>query len=398
MNAIHVSQANYAKHSSRQGTGGGTAGAFSPPAAATWPKVNNTPVQFPARPPRRSALRLGYVPLVHAAPLFAAAEFGFFRRHGLDVRLCRELGWASIREKIIGGELDAAQALAPMPLALTLGIGSVRCPALTALVLNLHGNALVVARRLWMAGLHEDVPLAQLARRREEPLTFAIVHAHSSHAFLLKRWLGHQGLAEGRDFRLVVVPPPQMVHHLRAGHVDGCCVGEPWGTLAVQAGVGVITALSAELAPDHPEKVLLVREVFAESRHAEHLALVAALLEACAWCASPANRPALLDLLADRAGLQVPRAALEPVLTGDYDLGACRRAHQPEAIIFHGGDANEPGLRHARWIAGCLDTPGAAAAPLLQRTFRADLYRDALSLPVPSRHFQPESILETHLV
>ncbi|MFN0069402.1 MAG: CmpA/NrtA family ABC transporter substrate-binding protein [Limisphaerales bacterium] len=355
------------------------------------------PAQVRTPAPRRAPLRLGYVPLIHAAPLFAAAELGLFRARGLEVRLCRELGWATIRDKILSGELEAAQALGPMPLALTLGIGSVRCPALTALVLNVHGNALIVARRLWMAGLHEDVPLAQLARRREEPLTFAIVHAHSSHAFLLKRWLGHQGLAEGRDFRLVVVPPSQMVHHLRAGHVDGGCVGEPWGTLAVQAGVGVIIALSAELAPDHPEKVLVVREVFAESRHAEHLALVAALREACAWCAVPANRPALLDLLADRAGLEVPRAALEPVLTGDYDLGACRRAHQPEAIIFNGDDVNEPGLRHARWIAGCLDTPEAAAATLLQRTFRADLYRDALSLPVSSRHSQPAPTLETHL-
>lgn len=345
---------------------------------------------------RSRALRLGYVPLVHAAPLFVAAELGLFRARGLEVRLCRELGWATIREKILSGELDAAQALAPMPLALTLGLQSARCPALTALILNLNGNALLANRRLWLAGLHEDVPLAQLARRRKEPFTFAIVHTHSAHAFLLKRWLGHQGLAEGRDFRLVVVPPPQMVSHLRAGHVDACCVGEPWGTLTVRAGVGVILALSAELAPDHPEKVLLVREAFAAARHAEHLALVAALHDACAWCADPANRPALIELLSGRGALDVPPAALEPVLSGDYDLGAHRRGHHPDAIVFHGGEANEPGLRHARWIADCV-APPEAAAPLLQRTYRADLFRDALSLPAPSRAPHPLTVLETAL-
>jgi ABC-type nitrate/sulfonate/bicarbonate transport system substrate-binding protein len=48
-------------------------------------------------------------------------------------------------------------------------------------------------------------------------------------------------------------------------------------------------ATSAELDPGHPEKVLMVRREFAGKHANEHVALVAALLEACQFCATPEN-------------------------------------------------------------------------------------------------------------
>src|SRR3954471_17079772 len=75
-------------------------------------------------------LRLGFVPLTDCAPLVMAAELGLFRKHGLNVSLNRELGWATVRDKIIYGELDASHALAAMPLAATLGLGSIQCDCL----------------------------------------------------------------------------------------------------------------------------------------------------------------------------------------------------------------------------------------------------------------------------
>ena len=81
-------------------------------------------------------LRGGFVPLTDCAPLVMAHELGLFRKFGLNVALSRELGWATIRDKIIHGELEAAHAVAGMPVAATLGLGSVPCDCLTALVLN----------------------------------------------------------------------------------------------------------------------------------------------------------------------------------------------------------------------------------------------------------------------
>src|ERR1044071_2463909 len=76
-------------------------------------------------------LRLGFVPLADCAPLVIAHELGLFQKYGLEVSLSRELGWATVRDKVIHGELDAAHALAAMPVAATLGLGSIKCDCLT---------------------------------------------------------------------------------------------------------------------------------------------------------------------------------------------------------------------------------------------------------------------------
>src|SRR5205809_5446731 len=86
-------------------------------------------------------LRIGFVPLCDCAPLVVASEFGFFEKHGLRVKLSREIGWASLRDKLLYGALEAAHALAPMVFAATAGLGSPAVPCLTGLVINLHGNA-----------------------------------------------------------------------------------------------------------------------------------------------------------------------------------------------------------------------------------------------------------------
>src|SRR5438094_8520087 len=95
-------------------------------------------------PTRR--LRAGFLALTDAAPFVVAAELGLFARHGLRVELSREIGWATIREKILYGELDAAPAPAPMLWATQLGLGCPATDVLTALVLSLNGNAITLSR------------------------------------------------------------------------------------------------------------------------------------------------------------------------------------------------------------------------------------------------------------
>ena len=102
------------------------------------PAVKNSGAGHPA-------LRVGFVPLTDCAPLVMAYELGLFQKYELRVSLQRELGWATVRDKIIYGELDAAHALAPMPLAAALGLGSVPCECVTAAVLSLNGNGITVS-------------------------------------------------------------------------------------------------------------------------------------------------------------------------------------------------------------------------------------------------------------
>src|SRR5436305_1887532 len=162
-------------------------------------------------------LRLGFVPLTDCAPLIMAQELGLFRKYGLLVALHRELGWATIRDKIIYGELDAAHALAAMPVAATLGLSSIRCDCVIGLVLNLHGNAVTLANDLRKRGVRDGASLrkAIMETRKDKTLTFAAVAPYSSHLFLLRTWLASHGIVPGQDVRIVIVPPPQMVANLK---------------------------------------------------------------------------------------------------------------------------------------------------------------------------------------
>jgi ABC-type nitrate/sulfonate/bicarbonate transport system substrate-binding protein len=351
-------------------------------------------------------LRLGFVPLIDCAPLVMAHELGFYSKYGLEVVLHRELGWATIRDKIIYGELDAAHALAAMPAAATLGLGSIRCDCLTGIVLNLNGNAITLSNDLRERGVHDGPSLKRIIQqlRREKTLTFGAVAPFSSHYFLLRKWLTNSGINPERDVRIVIVPPPQMVTNLKAGHLDGFCVGEPWNSVAAQSRVGWCAAASAELASEHPEKVLMVRREFAEKRAAEHTALLAALLDACAFCDEPENHAQLVATLARAEYVGVPEPALCRGFRSEFDFGNGRPRMLRDFVIFHRHDANEPSAAKAAWVLQQLRETAAGLAPsnvnaaFGRRVFRMDLFENALRLRASVHEAKAESTKTPTLV
>jgi ABC-type nitrate/sulfonate/bicarbonate transport system substrate-binding protein len=342
-----------------------------------------------ALPPSRR-IKVGYVPLLDCAPLIAARELGIFDRHGLDVRLSREAGWATVREKLLHGELDAAHAPASMVFEMTHGLGGVvPVPSLTGLVLAHHGNAIVVSNRLRDLGVHDAPSLraalagSPLGRRP----VFASVLRYSSQHYILLDWLRSGGVEPGRDVDVVVVPPPLVADCMAEGRIDGYCVAEPWGSVGLLRGGGHGVALSADLAPGHPEKIFLVRADFHRDRPEEHLRLLASMIESGRWCDHRPNRAGLATLLASRDYLGVPVPALKNALVGPFQLAPGRFAPTREAILFHHGGIDRPSPEKARWLIAALRRHGLAdglpdlpddalAAPL----FRADLYDQAAPL------------------
>ncbi len=338
----------------------------------------------PALSPR--PLRIGFLALNDAAPIVVAHEHGFFRRHGLAVELSREVGWATIRDKITYRELDAAHALGAMLLSTTLGLNSLPCPVLTACVLNANGNAITLSEDLWQRGVRDAATLRdEIARtRHDRQFVFGVVFAHSSHRIHLCDWLRSAKIDPDKDVRIVVVPPAQLFRNLAAGTIDGYCVGDPWNSLAVRENAGWCVALSTDLAPGHAEKVLMVRHDFATERADEHLALVAALTEAAALCDSPAFRPELVELLSRREYLNVPARVIAASLVGPFDLGHGRSVPAADFIHFHRDAANDPTPEKAAWLVERFAhhrlVPANVPIPadLGRRTFRSDLHQRAL--------------------
>jgi len=346
-------------------------------------KINPLPTR--TKLPKTRSLRLGFVRLVDSAPLVAAAELGLFKRHGLNVTLTREIGWSTLSHRAIFDGLDVAHAPGPLPLALTLGLGGLACPCITGLVLNLHGNAITLAKHLRDEGVSDGASLAThiFSTQRRQPLTLAVVSRHSSHLHLLTLWLSKHGINARRDLRVVVLPPEQLVRNLAAGNIDGFCAGEPWNSLAVAQAGGWCPATSPELDFGHVEKVLMATEDFVTRCSEEYTALAAAVLEACAWCDTVQGRAQLPALLARPEYLDLPAEVIAHSLQGPFDRGDGRCDTESNFMVFHRFRANEPTPEKALWMLDCLTQAEILPLPEKQLketalgVFRADLFRAA---------------------
>jgi ABC-type nitrate/sulfonate/bicarbonate transport system substrate-binding protein len=329
-------------------------------------------------------LRVGFLALTDAAPLIVAEQRGFFLQQGLRVTLQREVGWATIREKILYGELDAAQAPAPMLWSAQLGLGCAPHPVLTAFVFNQGGNALTLSNELHAAGVRDAVTLRTVGRTRrgESRLTLGVVFPFSSHHLHLCRWLQQAGIVPERDVRIAIVPPAQMFRNLEAGTIDGYWSGEPWNSIAVRAGIGWCPTWSAAESPGHVEKVLMVTERLARTRAAEHSALVVSLSAAAEWCDDPAHAAELAEMLGATAYLNLPSRVIAPALLGEFDCGHGRVERAADFLVFHREGANVPTVHKAAALQDELSAagflPADVDAQLPSRLFREDLHRHAI--------------------
>jgi ABC-type nitrate/sulfonate/bicarbonate transport system substrate-binding protein len=265
--------------------------------------------------PTVSALRVGFVPLIDAAPLIAAREMGHFADERVDVSLHRQIGWGNVRDKLTFGHLHASHALLGMAPLSVLGTEQFVEPLVAIAGLSAGGNAIALSRRLVAMGVTSPDALARLVRQRQgKPLVFAHVFSCSTHHYLLRDWLGSAGIDPDADVHLCVLPPPQMVRQMAEGFLDGFCVGEPWAAVAAHEQHGATVAATTILVPDHPEKVLAVSRHWLSANRSAAERMVRAVLRGCAFCADPAHAIELARMLSLPRYLDVPQSLLESTL------------------------------------------------------------------------------------
>jgi two-component system, oxyanion-binding sensor len=335
----------------------------------------------------RARLKVGFIPIIDCAPVVLAEELGAFERQGLEVEIRREVSWANVRDKLALGVLDASHILAPLPLAITLGLSSVSVPLVNVMTLQANGNALTLSQGLWremeetapdlIAGGHAPLvakALAAVVRKRNAagapPVVLASVFPYSAQNYMLRIWLTSGGLDPDRDVRLTVVPPPHTVAHLSGGLIDGYCVGEPWNQRAAVLGIGRIALTGPDIWKGMPEKVLGTTEAWAESNPLTLRALVMALLEACQWLDEPANRGEAARVLSSPRYLNTPAEVIARTL----DLA--------DFHVFHRNHANFPWRSHADWFLKQMVRWGQCAPSIdieatSDRVYRTDIFRAA---------------------
>jgi two-component system, oxyanion-binding sensor len=347
-----------------------------------------------ATAPEKSHLRIGFVALSDAAPLVAAKVLEFGHRHGLTLELCRQPSWAAVRDKLIAGEIDCAQALYGLVYGVELGIGGPRDEMAVLMVLNRNGQAITLSTPLARALDAQGTLKAALAALGRPPV-FAQTFPTGTHALWLYYWLAAQGVHPREDIESVVIPPPRMVDALERGVLDGFCAGEPWHAVAEARGAGETVATTSQIWPNHPEKVLACRREFAERYPATARALVQTMLEACRWVDAPEHREEIAGWLAKPEAVDVPRELIAPRLTGREGGKRFVRAPLPVAF-FGGGEVNYPRVSEGRWFLaqyrrwGLLresDAPAAQDEAIAARINHTKLYAEAAAMsevPLPA--------------
>ncbi|MDP9141227.1 MAG: ABC transporter substrate-binding protein [Pseudomonadota bacterium] len=275
--------------------------------------------------PEVQHLTVGHMPLLDAAPLLWAEHRGYFRAAGLDVTLVREVSWASLRDRLAYGALDAAQCLAPMPIAATLGADRVGVPMVTGLCLSQGGAAITLSRSMAIRiGFEAKMSAVESATALADFLgnggrvRLAHVFPYSMHHYLLREWLALGGVPEHTPgLEISAAPPPQMVRLLESGTVDGFCVGEPWNTAAVRGGLGVVVTATSAIWDGGADKVLGVTHEWAQRYPQTHRALIVAVMRALQELSTRDVSTELTDLLLQREVLSVPAAWIEAALRGD---------------------------------------------------------------------------------
>lgn len=331
-------------------------------------------------------LELGFIPLTDCAPLVVAKEKGFFEKYGLtDVALSREPSWKEIAKGVGTGRLDAAQMVAGMPLALTLGAGDkAPIPVVSAMNLSRNGNAITFSKKLYNQGVRTLADFkAAIAQTPDKIHTLGMVHPSSMHNLLLRYWLASGGIDPDKDVSLTVIPPPQMVSNLKAGNIDGYCAGEPWNSRAVYEDLGFVVATDLEIWAGHPEKVLGVTEEWANKYPQTHLALVKALLEACEYCDDRRNRDEIVELLCRSEYIGSAPEYTRPGFIDPYDRGDGQEPQQMFSFNqFYVNKTNYPDRTEKLWIMTQLARWGLVPFPknwveILDRVCRADVFGEA---------------------
>jgi nitrate/nitrite transport system substrate-binding protein len=278
----------------------------------------------PVGKPEKQDVSIGFIPITCGTPIIMAEPLGFYKKHGLNASVRRAAGWAMIRDWAVNNEVSAAHMLTPMPLAITLGAGSVPTPFYMPAVENINGQAITLHIK------HKDVKTAADMKG----FRFCVPFDFSMHNYLLRYFLAEGGVHPDKDVQIRIVPPAEMVANLKAGNVDGYLGPDPFNQRAVYENAGFIYKLSKDIWDRHPCCAFVVTKEFATRYPNTFGAMWRAIVDATHYASNPAHRKEIAAAIAPANYMNQPVTVLEQVLTGTYADGLGKIIKEPNRIDF----------------------------------------------------------------
>ncbi|KGF71750.1 bicarbonate-binding protein [Neosynechococcus sphagnicola sy1] len=348
--------------------------------------------------PEVKAAKLGYLPIVEAAPLIVAKEKGLFAKYGMpDVEIDKQANWGAARDNVkigsAGGGIDGGQWQMPMPYLISEGIitDNTKVPMYVLAQLNTQGNGIAIANKHRGKGLSLKIaePAVFFDKLKSEGSEFkaAYTFPKANQEFWIRYWLAGNGVDPDAKVSLLTVPTSQTVADMKRGAMDAFSTGDPWPNRIVTDKIGFISALTAEIWQNHPEEYLAIRKDWVDKNPKATKAILKAVMEAQQWCDNFDNRQELAGILSKREYFGVSETFLIEPLMGKYNLGERSIDDKSMAVLYWKdgkGSVSYPYQSHDLWFLtesvrwGFLPKDTLAKAKdLIKQVNREDIWREA---------------------
>jgi bicarbonate transport system substrate-binding protein len=358
----------------------------------------------PAQAPEITKVKLGYIPIVEAAPLIIAKEKGFFAKYGMtDVDLAKQASWGSMRDNTeigsAGGGVDGGQYQMPMPHLITEGLitkGNQKIPMYNLLQLITQGNGIAIANKHKGKGLgaklDQSKGLFNQLKSANTPFTAAQTFPAVNQDFWIRYWLAASGINPDTDIKLLTVPAAQTVANMKTGTMDAFSTGDPWPYRIVKDQIGFLAVLTAEMWKNHPEEYLAMRGDWVDKNPKATKALLKGVMEAQQWLDNFDNRKEAAEILAERNYFNLPAEVLLDPFMGKYEMGEGRVIDDRKMAAYYWkdekGSVSYPYKSHDLWFItesvrwgflpqDYVSNNGAKAKELINKVNREDIWKEA---------------------
>ena len=273
----------------------------------------------------KSNLKVAFLPITCATPIIMSKPLGIYEKHGLDVELMKYSSWSVVRDAAIAGELDAYHMLAPMPIAMSLGLGSTPFSVKLASIENNNGQGIAVAKK-HLGNVNGPADF--------KGMTIGIPYDYSSHNLLLRYYLATGGLDPDNDVKLLILPPPDAIAKMSTGQIDAFILPDNFTQRVVQDDIGFIHLLTKDLWAGHPCCAFVAAQNWIDENPNTFRALNKAIIDGATYANNPANRKEIAAAIAPREYLNQPLPVLEAVMTGKFEDGQGNTLDIPDRIYF----------------------------------------------------------------
>jgi nitrate/nitrite transport system substrate-binding protein len=319
--------------------------------AAVPPGVRNAAWAAGSDAPEKKEVKIGFIPLTDCASVVIASVMKFDEKYGIKITPSKEASWASVRDKLVNGELDASHVLYGLIYGVHMGIGGPKKDMAVLMNLNNNGQAITLANKFAEKGVKDGAGLKAFIDKNKGEYTFAQTFPTGTHAMWIYYWLATYGIDPFKDVKTIVVPPPQMVANMRVGNMDGFCVGEPWNNRAIADKIGFTAETTQGIWKDHPEKTLGTTAEFLQKYPNTARAMTAAILEASKFIDVMTNRKKVAEIIGDKSYVNCPVDIIDQRLEGIYENGLGKKWNDPDYMKFYNdGAVNYPYLSDGMWF------------------------------------------------